>query len=398
MSYNKLSKIFDELFPILRSITGPGYRKSLEILKKYINFKILKYISGKKVFDWTVPYEWHFYDGYIRNLNNRKIVDVKKNNLHILNYSSSIDKKILGEYMSDYSYELKNTSYFQLRETETTYHPFRSWSKLKIGMKDLFSYSEMQENHHLMVYEKEDNLIWFDIGGMARYEKRSSNVRLPYMYHYSLAVLLGDQVAVYSDADLYSLIYNSDADLYSLIYNNEFSEYPHEYKGGFPQYHEGFYGFEYEMSFEYAHAYIQHSSNIGDIAIKVEPISWGNGRTPIILSDNVPPFAMLSWTKQLGTSRFSFFHGSILPAVSDTAISGLIINAPKYLVGHRWEIAVTNKLKGAFTEMLVYGGRDPDFLPPNDPGRGSAFPAPSQSLDSSGWPLPSENPRMPCPS
>ena len=83
MNERKLSKIFDDLFPILRSITGPGYKKSLEILSKYIDLKYIKYKSGKKIFDWIVPYEWFFYSGYITNRKGKKIIDVKNNNLHI---------------------------------------------------------------------------------------------------------------------------------------------------------------------------------------------------------------------------------------------------------------------------------------------------------------------------
>ena len=56
LNYNK---IFDELYPLNRSITGEGYRKSLKILSKFIKFKIIKFKSGKKIFDWTVPKEWH---------------------------------------------------------------------------------------------------------------------------------------------------------------------------------------------------------------------------------------------------------------------------------------------------------------------------------------------------
>jgi len=52
MNYRKLFKIFDDLFPIIRSITGLGYKKSLEILSKYIDLKYIKYKSGKKIFDW----------------------------------------------------------------------------------------------------------------------------------------------------------------------------------------------------------------------------------------------------------------------------------------------------------------------------------------------------------
>jgi aminopeptidase-like protein len=37
MNERKLSKIFDDLFPILSSITGPGYKKSILKLSKYID-------------------------------------------------------------------------------------------------------------------------------------------------------------------------------------------------------------------------------------------------------------------------------------------------------------------------------------------------------------------------
>ena len=59
------SELFDRLFPICRSITGEGYRKSLKILSKFINFKVSKFPTGSKVFDWTVPPEWNIVDAYI---------------------------------------------------------------------------------------------------------------------------------------------------------------------------------------------------------------------------------------------------------------------------------------------------------------------------------------------
>jgi len=273
------------------------------------------------------------------------ILDESRDNMSV------VDQKYLDEYMADYTYELKGRSYFQLEDGENTYYPFQSVTKFKRGLRDVLLYTANQENHHLAVYEKNDNLIWLDVGGMARYDKQDAMTRVPYIYHYSLAAIFADNITVFSEADLISMVYNSD-----------FSEYPQEFKGGFPLIHPGFYGFEHELSFEYAHAYIQHSSKIGNISLKAEPLIWGNGKKTIILSDNVPPFGMLSWDKQISKSRFSFFHGSILPAESDTTINGLITNEPKYLVGHRWEVALTNKLQGAFTEMLVYGGRDPELI------------------------------------
>ena len=121
MTPKNLSEIFDKLFPILRSITGPGYLQSLKILGKYIKLDYVKYKTGKKIFDWTVPFEWHFKEGYIKDLKGRKIIDVKKNNLHILNYSAPINKKIsLGE-LNKHLYSIPNypdaipysTSYFK---------------------------------------------------------------------------------------------------------------------------------------------------------------------------------------------------------------------------------------------------------------------------------------------
>ena len=90
-NYKILNNLFDELFPILRSITGNGYIKSLNILSRYIKFKKLKYPSGKKVFDWTVPKEWVIKDAYVK-ANGKKIIDLKKNNLHVMNYSTPINK------------------------------------------------------------------------------------------------------------------------------------------------------------------------------------------------------------------------------------------------------------------------------------------------------------------
>ena len=87
-----LEKIFDELFPICRSITGNGYRKSFNIIKRFIPFKKYKYQTGKKVFDWSIPKEWNIKNAYVANLKGDKIIDFKKNNLHVMNYSTPVNK------------------------------------------------------------------------------------------------------------------------------------------------------------------------------------------------------------------------------------------------------------------------------------------------------------------
>jgi aminopeptidase-like protein len=89
--FYKLGK--NELFPICRSITGNGVRKTLRIIKKnFSKLKIYEVQSGTKVFDWNVPSEWNVNDAYVIDKNNKKIIDFKKNNLHLIGYSVQINK------------------------------------------------------------------------------------------------------------------------------------------------------------------------------------------------------------------------------------------------------------------------------------------------------------------
>ena len=44
------------------------------------------------MFDWRVPNEWKIKEGWIKNLKGEEIINVKNNNLHVLNYSTKIEK------------------------------------------------------------------------------------------------------------------------------------------------------------------------------------------------------------------------------------------------------------------------------------------------------------------
>jgi len=91
---NEMYQLMEELFPICRSITGNGVRTTLEILKKEISLEIHEIVTGTKVFDWTIPKEWNIDDAYIIDPNGEKIIDFKKSNLHVVNYSIPINQKI----------------------------------------------------------------------------------------------------------------------------------------------------------------------------------------------------------------------------------------------------------------------------------------------------------------
>ena len=89
-----VEELFEILFPINRSITGNGVRETLKILNDVVPNKINEVKCGTNVFDWKIPDEWNINDGWIKNSKGEKIIDFKTNNLHILNYSQPVCKKV----------------------------------------------------------------------------------------------------------------------------------------------------------------------------------------------------------------------------------------------------------------------------------------------------------------
>ena len=109
INISEFFKLGKKLFPICRSLTGNGNRKTLRILKKKIfNLKKIEIPSGKKIFDWTVPPEWNIRSAYVEDENQNKIIDFNKSNLHLVNYSIPISKNIFFKDLLKKLYFLKN--------------------------------------------------------------------------------------------------------------------------------------------------------------------------------------------------------------------------------------------------------------------------------------------------
>lgn len=95
MTGQEMYDIADRIFPICRSITGQGVRDTLAILQEYDGgIEIHEFPTGMQAFDWNVPKEWNIEDAYIEDSNGNKIIDFKKNNLHVLGYSSPVDEYV----------------------------------------------------------------------------------------------------------------------------------------------------------------------------------------------------------------------------------------------------------------------------------------------------------------
>jgi aminopeptidase-like protein len=76
-----------ELYPICRSITGDGMRRTLASIQNRIPLQTFEVPTGTGVFDWTVPKEWNIRDAYIKDAGGRRVVDFLQSNLHVMNYS-----------------------------------------------------------------------------------------------------------------------------------------------------------------------------------------------------------------------------------------------------------------------------------------------------------------------
>ncbi|MBV4430580.1 DUF4910 domain-containing protein [Clostridium tyrobutyricum] len=98
--------LIKRLYPICRSITGKGVVESLEIVRDIIPIEIKNLPSGTQVFDWTVPKEWNIKDAYIKNSRGEKIVDFKKSNLNVLNYSVPVHMKMSLKELKKHLYTL----------------------------------------------------------------------------------------------------------------------------------------------------------------------------------------------------------------------------------------------------------------------------------------------------
>jgi aminopeptidase-like protein len=83
----ELHRLVAELYPICRSITGDGVRRTLGVVGRELDLEVHEVPTGTQVLDWTVPREWNVRDAWVAGPGGRRVIDFQASNLHLMSYS-----------------------------------------------------------------------------------------------------------------------------------------------------------------------------------------------------------------------------------------------------------------------------------------------------------------------
>lgn len=113
-----------DLFPLVRSITGDGVRRTLDGVEAWIPLQRHEVPSGTPVFDWEVPKEWNVREAHITHVpSGRRLVDLRDHSLHLVSYSTPLRARLTRAELEPHLHSLPDqpdaipyrTSYY--RET-----------------------------------------------------------------------------------------------------------------------------------------------------------------------------------------------------------------------------------------------------------------------------------------
>ena len=104
-----MHQLITALYPICRSITGDGFRQSLRLLQQQVPIELHEVPTGTQVLDWTIPKEWNIRDAWIKDAQGRKVVDFAKSNLHVLNYSVPVRRRMRVAELKEHLFSLPET-------------------------------------------------------------------------------------------------------------------------------------------------------------------------------------------------------------------------------------------------------------------------------------------------
>jgi aminopeptidase-like protein len=104
----ELYKLVAELYPICRSITGDGVRRTLEVVDRELGggLEVAEVPTGTQVLDWTVPREWNVRDAWVADPAGRRVIDFQASNLHLVSYSVPVRATVSLAELRDHLFTL----------------------------------------------------------------------------------------------------------------------------------------------------------------------------------------------------------------------------------------------------------------------------------------------------
>jgi aminopeptidase-like protein len=96
MEGQDLYDLAERLFPIPRSLTGEGVRRTLDVLEELIPLSRTEVPSGTQIYDWTVPPEWNVRQATLRGPGGEVLADYAANPLHLVGHSEPAHVTLLG--------------------------------------------------------------------------------------------------------------------------------------------------------------------------------------------------------------------------------------------------------------------------------------------------------------
>jgi len=106
---DRMFRLIEELYPICRSITGEGLRQSLRIIGRRLPLVFHEVPTGTELFDWTVPREWNVRGASIATLDGRRVIDFADHNLHLLQYSTPVNRVVSRDELFAHLHTLPET-------------------------------------------------------------------------------------------------------------------------------------------------------------------------------------------------------------------------------------------------------------------------------------------------
>jgi aminopeptidase-like protein len=94
------------LYPICRSITGEGLRRSLRHLRRMAPLELHEVPTGTPVFDWVIPKEWNLREARLVAPDGTVIADAERLSLHVLSYSTPFRGKVSRDELERHLHSL----------------------------------------------------------------------------------------------------------------------------------------------------------------------------------------------------------------------------------------------------------------------------------------------------